>query len=152
MGNHSEKLFKNIILAAPDFDARLFQEQIAPEVVKLSDNWTIYTSENDSALTYSGDINDTKRLGIPLPTIEGINVIDASTIDVTPWSVPEFHSYYATKQIVIRDLASILKGIPPSMRALSPQPSSPFLWLLKIPEAAVQVLQHRSEDLEWDSK
>lgn len=134
LGRMETPLFKNIILAAPDFDARLFQEQIAPEVVTLAANWSIYASENDTALTYSGDINDAKRLGIPLTTLEGMNVIDASGVEVTPWSVPEFHSYFATKMVVIKDMTKSLKGHPPGIRGLIPHSDSPFRWLLKLPE------------------
>ncbi len=133
-GRFDTPLFKNIILAAPDFDARLFQEQIAPEVVSLAANWSIYASKNDTALTYSGDINEAGRLGIPLTTLDGMNVIDASGVEVTPWSVPEFHSYFATKMVVIKDMTKSLKGLVPSKRSLIPQPGNPYVWLLKLPE------------------
>ena len=131
-------LFKSIILAAPDFDARLFQEQIAPAVVTLAANWSIYASKNDTALTYSGDINDAKRLGIPLTTLEGMNVIDASGVEVTPWSVPEFHSYFATKMVVVRDMTMSLKGMPPGIRGLTPDSRNPFRWLLKLPKKIIE--------------
>ncbi len=146
LGHLETPLFKNIILAAPDFDARLFQEQIAPEVVNLAANWSIYASENDTALTYSGDINEAKRLGIPLTTLDGMNVIDASGVEVTPWSVPEFHSYFATKMVVIRDMTKSLKGLAPSKRSLIPQPGSPFLWLLKLPERIYRPATKMIED------
>lgn len=146
LGHLEIPLFKNIILAAPDFDARLFQEQIAPEVVSLAANWSIYASENDTALTYSGDINEAKRLGIPLTTLDGMNVIDASGVEVTPWSVPEFHSYFATKMVVIRDMTKSLKGLVPSKRSLIPQPGSPFLWLLKLPERINRPTKKMIED------
>ncbi|MCK5070781.1 MAG: alpha/beta hydrolase [Desulfocapsa sp.] len=144
-GPLKDPLFKNIILAAPDFDARLFQEQIAPAVVTLAANWSIYASKNDTALTYSGDINDAKRLGIPLTTLEGMNVIDASGVEVTPWSVPEFHSYFATKMVVVRDMTMSLKGKPPRIRGLIPDSSNPFRWLLKLPK---NVMQEKGELLE----
>ncbi len=131
-------LFKNIILAAPDFDARLFQEQISRDVVSLAAHWSIYTSEKDTALLYSGDINDAKRLGVPLPTVQGMHVIDASGVEVTPWSVPEFHSYYATKLVVIQDMTRILKGVSPLMRGLIPKNGNPFLWMLKLPQVIPQ--------------
>ncbi len=146
LGHLEKPLFKNVILAAPDFDARLFQEQIAPGVVSLAANWSIYASENDTALTYSGDINEAKRLGIPLTTLDGMNVIDASGVEVTPWSVPEFHSYFATKMVVIRDMTRSLKGLAPRKRSLIPQPGNPFLWLLKLPERIGQPTTKMIED------
>ena len=78
----------------------------------MSDNWTIYTSDKDSALTISETVNNTQRLGQPVTPIADMFVIDATGIEVTPWSVPEFHSYYATKQKVIDDLVDSIKGVP----------------------------------------
>jgi len=97
-------LFENIILAAPDFDAELFEQQIAPEVLGLANNWTVYASDKDMALNISTSVNSTVRLGIPLTVLEGMQVIDATGVEVSPWNVPEFHSYYATKRRVIKDL------------------------------------------------
>ncbi len=97
-------LFENIILAAPDFDAELFEQQIASEVLGLASNWTIYASDKDMALNFSTSVNSTVRLGIPLTALEGMQVIDATGVEVSPWNVPEFHSYYATKSRVIKDL------------------------------------------------
>ncbi len=111
-------LFTNIILCAPDFDAELFSQQIAGEVRTLSKSWVIYVSRNDIALSFSETVNAVQRLGTPLTPINGYQVIDASEIEVTPWSVPEFHSYYATKQSVIRDMVSVLKLQKPKMRRL----------------------------------
>lgn len=121
--NHKKVLFENIILAAPDFDAQLFKQQIAPEVVALTKNWTIYSSDNDAALDVSSNVNSAKRLGQPVTAISGINVIDATGIEVTPWSVPEFHSYYATKQVVVDDIIDTIKGIAPALRNLIPKKS-----------------------------
>jgi len=110
--------FSSIILAAPDFDAELFAEQIAPEVASMSSNWTIYTSDKDAALNISATVNATPRLGQPITPIANMQVIDATGVEVTPWSVPEFHSYYATKQRVIDDLIAVIKGTPVSQRNL----------------------------------
>ena len=50
----------------------------------------------------------------------GIDTIDASGIDVAPWSAPEFHAYFASKQRVILDIAALLRGAPPERRRLVP--------------------------------
>lgn len=113
-----EQLFENIILAAPDFDAQLFSQQIAQEVIPLSDNWTIYTSDNDAALKISSKVNNAHRLGLPVTPVAGVSVIDATGIEVTPWSVTEFHSYYATKQQVIDDMVKVINGEQPETRSL----------------------------------
>ena len=128
----AQPLFESITLAAPDFDAQLFQDQIAPNVVALAKRWTIYTSDNDAALNISTKVNNAKRLGLPVTPIKGIAVVDATGVEVTPWSVPEFHSYYATKQTVIEDIVAAIKGVAPNMRELLPKSRNgiPY-WQLK---------------------
>lgn len=113
----SEPLFANVILAAPDFDAGTFTDYFAARIKGLSERWTIYASDKDRALDAS-QILSVPRLGTPLALAEGMDTVDASGIDVTPWSVPEFHSYYANKQRVIADLIAVLKGLPPEKRSL----------------------------------
>jgi esterase/lipase superfamily enzyme/acyl carrier protein len=116
-GKRDKPLFENVILAAPDFDAQVFTDQIAPEAVSYAKRWTLYASDKDHALDAS-TVLSVKRLGLPLSTAAGVDTIDASGIDVTPWSVPEFHAYHVTKQRVIRDLVSVMKGMPPEERSL----------------------------------
>jgi esterase/lipase superfamily enzyme len=117
-GLDAKPIFENVILAAPDFDAVIFSDQIAPEVRTLAHHWTVYASDKDTALNVSTSLRSAPRLGIPIPLVEGIDTIDATGIEVTPWSVPEFHSYFATKQRVIEDLVSVLKGLAPGLRDL----------------------------------
>ena len=111
-------LFENVILAAPDFDAQIFVEQTAPQVRGLSRRWTVYVSDNDGALNVSSRVRNAKRLGLPITLAAGVDTVDATGVEVTPWSVPEFHSYYATKQLVIVDLIGVLGGLDPANRRL----------------------------------
>ena len=111
-------LFDNIILAAPDFDAQIFVEQTAPRVRGLSRRWTVYVSDKDGALNVSSRIRSARRLGLPMTLAAGVDTVDATGVEVTPWSVPEFHSYYATKQLVITDLIGVLQGLDPASRRL----------------------------------
>jgi esterase/lipase superfamily enzyme/acyl carrier protein len=130
MGNVPEPLFANVILAAPDFDAGAFTDYFAPRIKALSERWTIYASDKDRALDAS-QVLSVPRLGTPLVVAEGMDTIDASGIDVTPWSVPEFHSYYANKRRMIADLIDVLKGRSPDKRSLVPSTLSglPY-WIL----------------------
>ncbi len=116
-------LFENIILAAPDFDAQTFTEQMAQDVQPIANSWTLYTSQKDLALYASRLVRQsiTARLGEPLPLLPGVDTVDASEIEVSPWSLPENHSYYATKQRVIRDLKGLLQGKKPDVRGLNSQ-------------------------------
>jgi len=128
----NKRPFGNIIFAAPDFDAELFKYQIAPRIVSLGKSVTIYTSKKDSALNISNKLNDTKRLGLSITALPNVNLIDASNIEVSPWNVPEFHSYYATKEKVINDIVATLKGISPQNRKLTPATKDKFkYWLIE---------------------
>jgi esterase/lipase superfamily enzyme/acyl carrier protein len=120
-GEKIQPLFDTVIMAAPDFDTRLFTEQIAPRIRPLSANWTIYTSDNDSALDLSALFSSAKRLGKPVSVANGFDTVDVTDIDVSPWSVPEFHSYYASKRRVVADIISVLKNKKPATRKLLPK-------------------------------
>jgi esterase/lipase superfamily enzyme len=115
-------LFGSVMLCAPDFDAGAFREQVAQEIRPLSDQWVVYTSENDFALTTSQSLT-TLRLGKPVTPAEGFEIIDASIVEVTPWSLPEAHSYYAVKKPVIDDMRSVLKGLKAEARGLQVKPN-----------------------------
>lgn len=132
-GDHAEPLFENVILAAPDFDAQVFTDQLAPRIVSLSRHWTLYASDRDRALDAS-EFLSVKRLGLPLSVAKGVDTVDASGIDVTPWSVLEFHSYYASKQRVIADVIGVLRGLSPAQRGLKKQTQEEgraLYWLLE---------------------
>jgi len=111
-------MFKSVILAAPDLDSRLFASSLADDIQPLAEQWAIYASQNDFALNYSGVLSGTPLLGVPLTVVKGMQIIDASKIEVTPWSVPEGHSYYATKKKVIDDMVGVMKGMLPKARGL----------------------------------
>jgi hypothetical protein len=83
-----------------------------------SKRWTVYVSDKDGALNVSSRIRNAKRLGLPVTLAAGVDTVDATGIEVTPWSVPEFHSYYATKRLVIADLIGVLEGLDPASREL----------------------------------
>jgi len=110
-------LFQSAILCAPDFDSVMFREQVAAEIKPLARQWVIYTSDNDIALMTSERLN-TPRLGRPVTYAEGFEIIDATGVEVTPWSVPETHSYYAVKKVVLDDMVKVLSGAAASARGL----------------------------------
>jgi esterase/lipase superfamily enzyme len=116
----SKPLFQSVILCAPDFDSELFRDQIAAEVRPLAKQWVVYTSDKDLALTASEQINAAPRLGKPVTYAEGYEIIDATGLEVTPWSLPETHSYYATKQRVLDDMVAVIRGVLPDQRGLKP--------------------------------
>jgi len=118
-GGNGPPLFENIILSAPDFDAELFQQQVAPNTITLAKRWTLYSSKKDGVLNISTSFNSSWRLGLsPVTIVPGMDIIDASEVEVTPWSLPESHSYFASKQTVVDDIISTLKGVTPARRNL----------------------------------
>jgi acyl carrier protein len=131
-GGNGPPLFENVILSAPDFDAELFQQQIAPNSISLGKRWTIYTSKNDGVLNISTSFNSSWRLGLsPVTIIPGMDIIDASEVEVTPWSLPESHSYFASKQTVVDDIIATLKGVNPARRnLLSRTKSGNTYWMI----------------------
>lgn len=120
LGDQKNPLFDNVILAAPDFDARYFTEQIAPQITFLAKRWTIYESNKDTALQVSNILRQkaSPRLGQPLALVDGIDTVNATESEVTPWNLPENHSYFATKSTVIKDLMGVIRGLSPFARGL----------------------------------
>jgi esterase/lipase superfamily enzyme/acyl carrier protein len=131
-GGNGPPLFENIILSAPDFDAELFQQQIAPNTITLAKRWTLYTSKKDGVLNISTSFNSSWRLGLsPVTIVPGMDIIDASEVEVTPWSLPESHSYFASKQTVVDDIIATLKGVTPARRnLLSRTKSGSTYWMI----------------------
>ena len=110
-----KKLFKNIILAAPDIDKDVF-EGIFPDIIKTTDQITLYASSDDTALKFSETIHGGERIGQGGDNIfvfKDLDTIDATGIDTSLLG----HSYFAEKEILINDLKDVIeKSLPPSKR------------------------------------
>jgi esterase/lipase superfamily enzyme len=101
---------KQLILAAPDIDAGIFIEQIAPELKRLGIPTTLYASSRDKALMLSKTFHDQQRIGEGgenMIVMDGINSIDASAVKSSFLG----HSYYADNRSVISDIYYILQGV-----------------------------------------
>jgi esterase/lipase superfamily enzyme len=73
-----------IVLAAPDINAEIFKEQIAPRIVPLGQQITLYVSSRDVALSMSKWFHSYARIGESgsnLVLISGIQTIDASNVN-----------------------------------------------------------------------
>lgn len=99
----SEK-FKRVILTAPDIDADVFKDQIAPAMIKSKAHITLYTASNDVALGASKAVHGNHRAGKRLLIMEGIETIDATAAN----SGLLKHSYFAESIEVITDIYQIL--------------------------------------------
>ena len=101
---------KEIILAAPDIDADVFKNEIAPQMVSNTQKpITLYVSSDDLALKASKLINGNARAGDAgekMVILDGIETIDATGIDTSFLS----HSYFADTNSIISDIFDIIQS------------------------------------------
>ncbi|WP_339727614.1 alpha/beta hydrolase [uncultured Gimesia sp.] len=120
----TQPLFNEVILTAPDIDAQVFKDSIAPHIVQTANRFTIYSSSDDLALKASRVINSFwhQRLGeggsylTVFPKFKQINVVDASDIDTNLFALG--HSYHADNVSVLGDVKQVFQGIPVNDRGL----------------------------------
>ena len=109
-------IFNQVVLAAPDIDAQVFRNEIAPRITNKANRFTLYTSKSDLALVASRFFNSSGRLGDsregPI-AVPGIDTIDATDVDTSLLG----HSYYGSNASVLDDIASLLLGKPLSERS-----------------------------------
>jgi esterase/lipase superfamily enzyme len=101
---------KEIILAAPDIDADVFKNDIAPQMVSNTQKpITLYVSSDDLALKASKLINGNARAGDAgekMVILNGIETIDATGVDTSFLS----HSYFADTNSIISDIFDIIQS------------------------------------------
>lgn len=118
----SEVPFGQIVLAAPDVDPDLFK-QLAKDYHKLAERTTLYISDKDKALSFSGIIHNYPRVGFfpPVIVVEGIDTIQVSKIDLTFLG----HGYFADARILLEDIRDLLiHNTPPNKRDGRLEPST----------------------------
>ena len=113
--------FGQIILAAPDVDARVFRQRAAM-YSSICSRTTLYVSRNDRALKLSKSLSSFPRAGLspPVTVVSGVDTIEVTKIDVSRLG----HGYYSSAEPVLYDIADLFhRGAPPSKRIrLSPVP------------------------------
>ena len=100
-------IFNQLILAAPDIDADVFQKEIAPKITKLAKRVSLYSSSKDVAMTVSRYFNKRRRAGDSDPEIltpKGIDATDVSRVDTSLVG----HSYYGSNNSIISDIKMVL--------------------------------------------
>ncbi|MBC8353533.1 MAG: alpha/beta hydrolase [Planctomycetes bacterium] len=114
--NEREQMFNQVILAAPDIDADIFKQRIAPAIVTKAKHITLYASSNDWALDASRKFNSgdprAGDAGEGLVVVPGIETIDVSSGDSSLLG----HSYYGNNVSVLRDIEFILRDQPADTR------------------------------------
>jgi esterase/lipase superfamily enzyme len=111
-----QALFNQVVLAAPDIDADIFRDRIAPNIVSKAQRLTLYASSNDLALKASKYFNAGHRAGDssgPLTVFPGLDVVDASAVDMSLLG----HGYYGSSFGVLQDLAEVLMDLPTDQRS-----------------------------------
>lgn len=110
-----------VILAAPDIDAKVFMDNIVPSIKSITNRTTIYLSNKDKTMMLSESIRTREpRLGRGDKELkellllqrwekEKINLINASNTDFSLWGLN--HSYFAEIESVIFDISNAIKGI-----------------------------------------
>src|SRR5450830_382367 len=92
-----------IILAAPDIDAAVFKNDIAPQLAKARNPVTLYASSNDLALAASKAVHGYARAGDSGPGMQivaGVETIDATAVDTGFVK----HMYFAEKRSALSDM------------------------------------------------
>lgn len=101
---HKDIHFNQIILAAPDIDADIFKNDIAPFIKSTATRITMYSSSEDRALKLSKKIHKYYRAGdtdSQIITVTGIETIDASKLKVDDFLD---HSYFSEARPVLTDM------------------------------------------------
>jgi esterase/lipase superfamily enzyme len=101
----SEKVFQQVILAAPDVDLGTFA-QLADAMKSAAKQVTIYANENDLAVTASEYLHRYARLGTENFIYPGIETIDATKIKTAWWDIN--HSYFGEQLPLLEDIKALL--------------------------------------------
>jgi esterase/lipase superfamily enzyme len=100
---------QEIILAAPDIDADVFKEEIAPKMVAHSKApITLYVSAQDAALVASNMVHGYRRAGDSkggVLVVDGIETVDATGLDESFLG----HSYFSETKPILDDIHEMIR-------------------------------------------
>lgn len=105
----NKAVFRELVLAAPDIDSRVFQSQVLPHIVRNVQHCTLYASSRDRALLMSRAFHNYQRLGETQPELlvaSDLDTIDASLVDTSLLG----HSYIGDVQSIVSDLHDLVVG------------------------------------------
>ncbi len=103
----NREMFREIVLAAPDIDSRVFRTQVLPHLEENTQHCTLYASSRDRALMMSRYFHNYQRLGETEPQLivaNGMDTIDASLVDTSLLG----HSYIGDVQSIVSDLHDLV--------------------------------------------
>jgi esterase/lipase superfamily enzyme len=129
-----------VILVAPDVDADVFRDEIAPRIHSISERISLYASANDKALKVSKGVHGHPRAGDLSSGIlitGGVETIDASNVDTSLFNAIALgHSYFAEQPTIIDDLRLLLKGRSPEKRGLTERKDGGSIYWEVVPHGA----------------
>jgi esterase/lipase superfamily enzyme len=119
---------RELLLAAPDINANIFRDIIAPKLATLQNTkTTIYASSSDVALRVSKVVHGFRRLGETTDgvfTYPGLETVDASS--ATSMAKAYGHLYIMDSPSVLRDIQTLIRQkISASQRGLNEMGNSP---------------------------
>ncbi len=118
LNDESDAPFDRIVLAAPDVDADRFRRDLAPSLLNVANQVTLYASSDDQALIASKQVHGYPRAGESgenVVVVPGVETIDVSGIDLSLLG----HSYYGDNESMLRDLYEVVRArLPAARRAL----------------------------------
>ena len=104
-----------LILAAPDINATVFKNDIAPHLSRMARRVTLYASAEDKALAVSRKIAGARALGDASGGVQVMSGMD--TIDATRAGTSFLgHSEYGDNPYLLGDIAGVLAGQPAQQR------------------------------------
>ncbi len=126
-----DTVLANVVLAAPDVPAALFQQQMASLIRPLVSRLTIYLSAKDKALWASKALSTHLRLGEathPMLVIPQMDMIDATEVPTDLLG----HGYIASTQDLLDDLVLLIqqKKAPPRGKLRSAVAAGGSYWKL----------------------
>lgn len=107
--NEQLALFNELILAAPDIDADVFRNDIAPALAAAGSPVTLYASAKDLAMVASQQIGGAPRAGDTrqgVVVVKGVETIDATKADTNVWGLG--HDYVADSPKILHDLHDLI--------------------------------------------
>lgn len=111
------KVFRELILIAPDIDADLFGRDLAPQLAASATRTTVYSSSKDPFLKAGSRFQSYRRVGDSGPMLavyEGIETIDASRVN----TALSGHAHPSDKTSVIADIYHLIReGKRPAERS-----------------------------------
>jgi esterase/lipase superfamily enzyme len=109
--------FTQVVLAAPDIDARVFRRELLPVLQAHSQRVTLYASSDDEALRASRSVNGVWRLGLggdSLTVVRGMDTIDATRVRADALG----HTLFGNSSFLADLAALISEGRSPDERRL----------------------------------